>query len=82
MLLTIDGHNLIRRFTGIDLDVYVDGVNLRERGVLSADSDAGWALVLKREADGRAYLDPVRGELAAEIVTGDVMFVRRADAEA
>ncbi len=79
-LLTIDAHTTIQRFTGIFLRVLVDGVDVTNR-CASVDAEEGWALVYRLDADGHRYKDRATGKPVMEILTGDIMLVRRADKE-
>ena len=77
MLLTVERHNIVRKFTGIDLRVLVNGEDV-SADCSAADNETGWAIVYKRDADGRHYVGP-NGKAAMDVLTGEVLFVRRAD---
>lgn len=76
MLLTVDRHDIVHRFTGIFLRVLVDGQDVTDR-CASADDDTGWALCYRLNEQGRKFQEG--GKAAAEVLTGKVVFVRRAD---
>lgn len=77
MLLNIDLHAKIQRFTGIFFLVLVDGVDVTNRCV-SADAEAGWALCYRLNADGHKFVENDR--VAIEVLEGRIEFIRRADA--
>lgn len=77
-MLTVDRHRIIEQFTGIYLRVLVDGVDVTAQ-CFAADNETGWALVHKTDDAGRPYLDRTTGKAAADVLIGDVQFVRRAD---
>ena len=57
------------RAQGIDLHVWVAGVDVTRRCRFADDTGDGWAELLKHNADGRPYLG-ADGEIAREIVRG------------
>lgn len=71
-LLTWDRHKTFKD-EGIDLHVFVDGVDVTSRCHVADDTPGhAYAVLYKRDASGYSYVD-VNGELAQEIVTGEVV---------
>ena len=80
MLLTIERHETVRRFTGIDLRVLIGGADVTDR-CASADDEQGWALVYQIDERGRKYLKYHERHrvhaMAVEILMGRVLFSPR-----
>lgn len=75
MLLTIERHETIRRFTGIVLRVLVDGEEVTH--CFAADNEMGWAARFRTNENGARYRE--HDKAAVEVLTGNVTFVRAAD---
>jgi hypothetical protein len=79
MLLTIQKHDDVRRATGLELHVLVDGQDVT-RDCVAADDEQGWATVAVRDAAGAPVLArrlrpgrPVEG-IACDLLIGHVEF--------
>lgn len=79
VLLTIERHRTVKRFTGIHLRVLVDGHGDVTDRCASADDEAGWACVYALDALGRKYLREDRRGPQMGLLTGTVVFCRRAE---
>ena len=78
MNLTLDRQRAIQHFTGINLRVLVNGVDVSDR-CIEASAEAGWAWCFKLNADGKKYRDDATREAAREKLTGVVTYVRKAE---
>ena len=81
MLLTIELHQKVQRLTGINLRVFIDGVDITDK-CSDADDEQDWALVYKLNEEGKKYLNlnhQPEPEPAMEILTGNVRYVRKAE---
>ena len=79
MLLHVESHRKVKQLTGIHLRVLVDGVDVT-RWCASADAEAGWALCYRKDEEGRPYLRADRTGAAMVLLSGEVLFVRSAEA--
>lgn len=71
MNLTVERHWIVKLFTGIDLRVLVDGVDVTDR-CIEASPEYGWAECYALNAEGHKYIDDATRKAVVEALRGTV----------